>query len=154
MTLADATLAVIESQWPGGVPADVLLVNANDSTDRQGRRQRDRDGQEHIVVKAGFVSGVESRSGISTSNVERTVRVTVEAVDADEYGQVAGDDAFESLLDDIRQALRAGGENPPATVAPHSETWVDYRIEGDTDARAAYHDEYRTTLDVRWRGHV
>jgi len=155
MTLVDETLSIIESNWPGGVPSDVLLVNQNDSTDRLGTRRKDRDRQQYIAVKTGFATGDESRSGVGTLEVTRTVEVAVIGThDGDEYGTIDDDDDFEQHLDAIKQALRDNRRSVPATVTPHSETWVEYILGGERDLRPQHHDNYGAVFDVTWTGHT
>jgi hypothetical protein len=155
MTLADKTLDIIESNWPGEVPDEVVLVNANDSTDTTGTRRKDRDRPTELVVQAGFAGGDESRSGVGASAVRRTVTVAVTGShDGDEFGTIDDDDDFEKILDAVKQALREDREGPPPSVTPHSETWVEYTLGNETDARPNYHDNYGTLFDVTWIGHT
>lgn len=155
MTLADETLAIIERNWSGGVPSEVVLVNANDSTDRSGTRRKDRDRPGDLVVMAGFASGDESRSGRGTMAVTRTVTVTITGShDGDEYGTVDDDDDFETTLDAVKQALRTERDSPPPSISPHSETWVGYTLGNETDARPQYYDNYGVAFDCTWEGHT
>jgi hypothetical protein len=155
MTLADKTLDIIKSNWSGGVPADVVLVNANDSIDRSGTRRKDRDRPTELVVQAGFAGGDESRGGVGAEEVQRTVTVAVTGThDGAEYGTVDDDDAFETVLDAVKTALRDNRRSVPPTVSPHSETWVEYMLGNETDARPNHHDNYGTVFDVTWNGHT
>jgi len=156
MTLVDETLAVIASEWPGGVPSDVVLVNANDSTDTTGTRRKERDRVSEIVVMAGFTSGDESRSGHGTATVQRTVTVAITGThDGTEYGTIDDDDDFETVLDAVKQALRARRESPPPTVTPHSETWHEFTPpSNEVDNRPNHHDNYGVAFDITWIGHT
>jgi len=156
MTLVDATLSVIASEWPGGVPSDVVLVNQNDSTDRAGTRRKERDRAQHIVVMAGFASGDESRNGHGMAAVQRTVTVAITGThDGAEYGTINSDDDFEQVLDAVKQALRERRQSPPPTVSPHSETWHEYTPPGnEVDNRPQHHDNYGVAFDITWIGHT
>lgn len=154
MTLTTDVLDAIESNWPGGFPSDVTRLDRDDSKDIDANtRLRTADLQQANFVTAATDS-VDDKPFAARADpaAEAIIMITVQGLHADEHGQLADDDEFRSVVQDVKTALR-DERHDPTIGDSHPATWVRSFLEDSAVGSGGRADHYIEVFNLRLVGH-
>lgn len=152
MSLTNWLLESIKSNWDGDFPSDLKRINRDDSEIMEDNlRSRKADLEESNFV--GVSKSTEDRTPLGTDaeEIEVLLDVRVEALHEDAFGQIAGEQAFNELVDSIKQAIETEATAPSITTE-HRATFVRAYIQNEEDTNQLFKDYYINEFSVRLRG--
>lgn len=140
----------VDANWPGGDRPDTLhLVDRENSDIYDGSTQiEDRKGElqdSNLLSFARATTNPTPRGPGYDLELEDVISCRLEGLDSDEWGHVDTASAFETLYDNVEEAIYTGRRDPLS----------DYHtlfIQNVRHASSDYRDYYLTNFEVRFWG--
>ena len=151
---------VIKANYPTTWPDDLVRRNRDESVtlDKPNSPIREKGVDPEQYNTVGVSTGSVNRELIGTKpqyRVETELDVKLEGKDEDEYGHVASDDEFKTILRYIQNAINTQLTYPAVDTGDEDLGRVVYRdlgIINENNLSAEYKDYFHAEFTVRLRG--
>ena len=154
-------LDVIQTNYPGQWPDDLVRRNRDDSVtlDKPDSPIKEEGVELTNYNVVGVSTGNKNRALFGTKpqyDVETELDVRVEAIHENEYGQIADDDEFKTLVAYIQNAINSNLTYPAVDTGDEDIGRVVYRdlgIINEQNLSTDNRDYYQRDFTVRLRGY-